>query len=122
MARRSRLRHDVRYRKLRFGKRRMVRGVLDRSISGEEFDPAYARISPDWGRFSGLENLMKIEFAMLNYPEVNKQVANMVMKRYGLSEPDWSFVRDEEDPEQIKKYLAIVQKHHKGKFPWEVKS
>jgi hypothetical protein len=88
--------------------------IKGKKITGESsFDRG-----KNWFRFEGNKDLMKISEGMENTKAFN-QIWNIVRKRYGLTEFDWSFIRDEEDNKLIKKYLKIVSKYHKGKYGWE---
>jgi hypothetical protein len=112
-ARKDRLPEEV-YRNVTIGKPYVWHGIRTWDVEGES---NYHGLG--FFRFSGTEFLMKIHHAMEVHPEAFREIWGMVAKKYGLTEYDWSFIRDESDPEQIKKYLVIVSKYHKGKFPWE---
>jgi len=116
MVKRSRLSSKIVkpiYRNLRFGRTKKVLGIPTRDISGEEQGRYYG----GFNKFSGTEFLMKIHYALEN-PSAFKKIWGMVKAKYGLSEFDWSFIRDEEDPALLRKYLVIADEATGGKYPW----
>jgi len=116
MVRRSRLSRTAPiYQRLRFGRLTKFKGIPTRSISGEYAEPVFGS---GFMKFSATEYLMKIRHGMSISPAAFNKIWGMVKNKYGLTEYDWSFIRDEHDPVLLKEYLRIADEATGGKYPW----
>lgn len=116
MVRRSRLSRTAPiYQHLRFGRMTKFKGIPTRSIKGEYAEPVFGS---GFMKFRATEYLMKIRHAISISSVAFNKVWGMVKDKYGLTEYDWSFIRDEDDSKLLKKYLKIAEETTGGKYPW----